>query len=272
MSEEDVSNNAPDEEEIKSDSESKEKPLKKSKWSFRAPFTWTWEKLKAGPNKSFRDWIEVLKICIEIIAIIVAGLWVYTRFFSGEAPSLEERGQITSDFQWIKTKNSQCTGTMSITVKNIGKKSIDIDSIDLRAWLVPRPSVSEDSIIRLSPENLIANNKAIFSQEIKEGGITGHYPPDYTLHDDYVFLIPNIGEKEDRIAVFQFEGHARASDDKNKVVPLSEYRWSGNCEAWYGDEIPSPTTAAFTKNDKTEVSSPSPEGTSKNDNTNTQPK
>jgi hypothetical protein len=67
-------------------------------------------------------------------------------------------------------------------------------------------------------------------EEFTEGGLVLHYPPDVSVHDDYVFSIPRDAKGESRIALFTFEALAVTENGKALHTPLDEYRWTANCE------------------------------------------
>jgi hypothetical protein len=164
----------------------------------------------------------------EITALIIGGLWAYSRFFATEAPSLEERGSIESTLAWSQEDSDRCMATLGITVKNIGKRPFEIDAVSLNVWLVERPKAWTD-ISRLDPAQLMSSAPTKHF-DVTDRSILGHYAPDIALHDDYVFLVPFNDQNKDKFALFGFSAKAHATGDAKVIVPLDEYRWSRNCE------------------------------------------
>src|SRR5258708_6411720 len=82
-------------------------------------------------SRAVQKWIEAAKNIAEIVALIVGGWWAYSRFFATEAPSLEERGALESTLGWSQEEPDRCIATLGITIKNIGKRAFEVDSISL---------------------------------------------------------------------------------------------------------------------------------------------
>jgi hypothetical protein len=197
---------------------------------------------KRSPPEAMGKWLEIAKTLAEIVAIVVAGSWAYTRYFAGEAPSLEERGVIESTLEWTSVEEQRCTAAFGITIKNIGKRSFDVKQIKIAASLVPSPPRTS-GIVRLQPL-LEANANLYLENKVSSGSLILHYPPDVSAHDDYVFSVPRDSLGEPQLALFTFESVAITADGTPLRISLDDYRWSANCDQPIGAVSPKSTPTA----------------------------
>lgn len=183
-----------------------------------------------GPGTALKEWLDVFKKCVEIVAICSAGWWAYTRYFAGEAPSLEERANVDLRLHWEAGDTSACPAKFHVTVKNNGKRSFDLDAIDLYVWLPQLPDPADagrgtQGIERLDIDRLMAT-KPLFHERIGSGSIIAHYSPETVYSEDYLFRIPKgTGD----VAIFKFEAEARASSGDHHPVDVVDWVWSGVC-------------------------------------------
>lgn len=185
-------------------------------------------RLLREPTAAFMKWAELLKTVVEIVAVIVGAWWAYSRFFAAEAPSLEENGIIESSLDWTPVDLQRCTAVLGITIKNVGKRSFNVRNATVAVWLVPQPPAGA-GIVRIKPYELIKGDPT-FLDDITQKSLTGHYAPNATQHDDFVFSIPRDAKGKAQTALFTFEADAVTTDQKPLKVPLGDYRWSANCE------------------------------------------
>src|SRR5438477_8740795 len=83
---------------------------------------------------SWSKMVEVVKTVLEIIAILVAGWWAYTRFRQGEAPSLMQRADLQGNLMWFKDSKDACQAEYEVEFRNIGKVSIEVGRVRISAW------------------------------------------------------------------------------------------------------------------------------------------
>lgn len=71
-------------------------------------------------SKKIKIVSEIAKNVVEVLALIVAGLWAYTQFHETESPSLELRSFSNSKLTWFEISDpTYCAGELSISIKNI---------------------------------------------------------------------------------------------------------------------------------------------------------
>jgi hypothetical protein len=180
------------------------------------------------PSESVIKWAELTKTVIEIVAVVVAGWWAYSRFFAAEAPSLEERGATESSLEWLPVDDQRCTAIFGITVNNIGKRSFNINGVQLNVWLIDQPKPTQ-GIVRFNPREW-TQQQALFHQDLPRNSFVKHFGPGAAWHDDYVFSVPRTPSGKHQTVLFTFEPVVVTEDGKPLKTDLQEYRWSGNCE------------------------------------------
>jgi hypothetical protein len=79
----------------------------------------SWQSVKTG--------IESGKTLLEIFAIFVGGFWVYQNYVESDVPALELRASVSSELSWEQTAPESCLAEYTVTFKNIGKRSIDLE-------------------------------------------------------------------------------------------------------------------------------------------------
>jgi hypothetical protein len=98
------------------------------------------------PLRALWDNTDAITKWIQVLALIVAGYWTYTRFIAGEAPSLEPRLDVTMNVQYSGVSASgNCNVKAVVGVKNSGKRSFDVQGISLQVFRdsLPKPSPSK---------------------------------------------------------------------------------------------------------------------------------
>lgn len=89
-----------------------------------------------------KEVLELVKNIVEILAIVIAGLWAYSKYIEIERP-MELRTSSVSELQWYKTpEKNNCMGRLGLTVKNIGTKPFRIDRVVVQAWLLDKTAFS----------------------------------------------------------------------------------------------------------------------------------
>lgn len=170
--------------------------------------------------QTVKDALEIIKNVAEVVALIVAGMWAYSKFVETERPSLEIRGQIESSLKWFPVSDPRhCLAQFGVTMTNIGKVSFDIDAVRLRVWIVPFPVA--DSTVTFVDPTLFQNGEPALDREITAASLTGHYAPNVLSQFDYVFIVQKENSK---VAVVRFD--ARTKEGGNV---FSESRWEDVC-------------------------------------------
>jgi hypothetical protein len=122
------------------------------------------------PRKStipFDTWLTRISAILQIIAIPAAAYWAFTRFQAEDAPALEHRAKIRAELSWTYRSKEECIAQFSVTFENIGKSSIDLIEAVVRAYPLDAPTLKDDSIAYVDPEELRKNLKPLVEADIR---------------------------------------------------------------------------------------------------------
>jgi hypothetical protein len=103
---------------------------------------------------SFDTWLTRISTILQIIAIPAAAYWAFTRFQAEDAPALEHRAKIRAELSWTYRSKEECIAQFTVMFENIGKSSIDLIEAVVRAYPLDAPTVKDDSITYVDPEQL----------------------------------------------------------------------------------------------------------------------
>jgi len=180
-----------------------------------------WSKLLMAASKlnHLKGVLDVARVVVEIVALIIAGLWAYSKFLEGERPSLEVRGHTESTLKWFTTLDaSYCLGQFGVSLRNIGRTSFDVNASRLRVWLVAAPMATSE-IEYLDPSRF-QDGMPSLDKELKTGGLVLHYPPEVASQYDYVFFV-----RRDKSTIALVRLDASTADGQL----FSESRWAETC-------------------------------------------
>lgn len=133
--------------------------------------------------------LDATRTVAEIGALLVAGLWAYSKFAEGERPSLETRGQLESTLRWYPVASADyCLGQFAVSLTNIGQTSLDIDRVRLRVWIAPflQPDISKPVVFIDTTK--FQDGTPLLDIDLGKRSLVGHYPPHVRSQFDYVFM------------------------------------------------------------------------------------
>ena len=167
---------------------------------------------------------EIIKNVVEVLALIVAGLWAYAQFQETESPSLELRSFSESRLSWFGVANPKyCGGQFGVSIRNIGKKSFEIKSAILRVWLVDQHSFDQE-ISYINPKDF-RTEKPFFEKQfsdVDELALLTHFPPGGEAAFDFTFNF-SPDKRNKRIALFSFFGSGSG-------LEIHQSRWGYLCD------------------------------------------
>jgi hypothetical protein len=173
-----------------------------------------------GNLETVKGYLELVKYIVEIAAIVVAGLWAYSKYLEIERP-MELRISSVSDLEWYRTPNKDnCLGRLGVTIKNIGTKPFHIDKVDVRAWLVDKATIGKPfKLIFLEKEK-----KALLDQQVYDSkqwtSLIGTYAVDEDNQIDFTYLMKKA---EGSVAYFVVKA-------TGKDIDIEESRWGFVCD------------------------------------------
>ncbi len=176
---------------------------------------------KLPTREEVRDWVGLVKGVLEILAIIVAGAWAYSKYRETDMPQLQPRMSAISSLNWYRgsTKNT-CLASFSVRLKNIGKAPVSVTSARLRVWLVD--SEDDGTTTYLDP-NSLTPDPPIFDKQLssmRDSALITNYPLEIEQQEDFTFKLKRA---ESRIALFSFRAETTAGT-------VEESRWSYICD------------------------------------------
>lgn len=169
-----------------------------------------------------KDVLEIVRTIVEIVALIVAGIWAYSKYLDIEKPLLALRLKSNSDLGWYQTRQpDSCLARFGVVFKNIGTTPIQIDRVTIRAWIIDIP-LSAKPMTYIDPLSLIDKMPTIEKQfaDTKAGGLLGSYPVDVEKQIDFNFIFK---KQESKVALFS----AYAA---GPGMTVEESRWSFICD------------------------------------------
>jgi hypothetical protein len=170
--------------------------------------------------EAVKSYLELVKYLVEITAIIVAGLWAYSKFVEVEKP-MQLRTSSTSDLGWYRTpKEDTCMGRLGVTIKNIGTKPFHIDKVIVQAWIVDKSFLSQTfKFISLDKEKKSLLNEEQFDAK-RLTSLIGKYAVDENNQQDFTYLMKN---NQGSVAYFLFKA-------TGENIDIQEGRWGFICD------------------------------------------
>lgn len=194
--------------------------VKESKW------------VKKIKNLDWWGWLNKAKTLLEILAILIAGWWAYTRFIQGEAPSLATRGDIQGNLTWSSHSKDTCQGDFEVEFKNIGKTPIIISKVRLSAWSFDEPVGSANDRVRFI-EPLKIQRERLFEQEANDY-MAFRYGPDERVKHGFGFIVNRTPGKR-ILFMADVWGHEEGGEQGPDPTWI-QYNWD-----WFCGENPSPS-------------------------------
>ena len=181
----------------------------------------------AEPKASRWKYVERLKLCLEIAAILTAGVWAYTRFIHDEAPSLELRADFGAKLGWEKVTTEQCQAEYELQFQNIGKLPIDIAENRVSVWqLSDPPKLPEKLRVEYIDPMALREEPALYSKT--NNRLTGVYLPGEKSTEGFSFVLRNSPGKR---ILFEVELWSRDDWNKKERPPATwhDFHWDVAC-------------------------------------------
>ena len=145
--------------------------------------------------KSLLDWTQSVANVAQVLALILAGIWAYNKFYESERPSLEPHLSSIVALKWrnVPGVKSTCEAEVAITLENTGKASADITDTTISVWLTPfKGDFKEPQVV---DEGELTAGTPLFQKTLTQSYLVGHFPPGVKAEEDLNFWIPrNTGQ------------------------------------------------------------------------------
>jgi hypothetical protein len=145
--------------------------------------------------KTLLEWTQSVANVAQVLALIVAGMWVCVTFYKSEWPGLEPHLSSRVALKWrdVPAVKSACEAEVAITLENAGKVSADTSGMTVSVWLAPfkedfkKPKVVDESTLKAGTP--------FFKKTLTQSYLVGHFPPGVKAEEDLNFWIPqNAGQ------------------------------------------------------------------------------
>lgn len=183
--------------------------------------------VKAVVPGSRWKYVERLKVCLEITAILIAGVWAYTRFNHDEAPSLELRADLGAKLGWEKVTSVQCQAEYEIQFQNIGKLPINVATTQLSVWYLEDPkNLSATSQVEYLDPMTMRVSSALYTKPNER--FKGTYLPGEKDTEGFSFLVRNTPGKR---MLFEIEIWSDSDAKKQPLPPPTwrDFHWDSVC-------------------------------------------
>lgn len=177
--------------------------------------------IKLPSKAQVKDWLSVTKNVLEILAILIAAAWAYSRYVESEKPQLQPRLLASSSLTWFNARpDSACLGSFSVHIKNIGKAPVTLSKGTLRAWLIE--DTSKGPIQYLDTRGLTEGKPAFEKHfDLKQrSALIGVISIDGEAQEDFTF---KLQKSESQIVLFSFSAEGTSGT-------IEESRWSYLCD------------------------------------------
>lgn len=170
--------------------------------------------------------IDRVKVILEILAILLAGVWAITLYWYYDAPSNVPRADLNGSLSWSKHSKDVCEAEYIAEFKNIGRVSVEVGRARLSAFPMPRlDELPADRVIKLiDPENAISGPPLI-QEETKR--LNKNYRPDERDEEGFTFIVKR---SRGSLMLFKLDVWDKAhSEDVNAKPTWRDFRWDWVC-------------------------------------------
>jgi len=136
-------------------------------------------------KKSFgHQQIESLKNWVEIIAIVIGGIWAFFYFCVKDRPELEKAGSFYGDIHIDSINEKMLHVNYDLHIKNIGKIWFDVDSVTIRYWKIPLNTILKTNYFSIDKYASEANADTLIDDLI----LKGHYARETEANKGFDFF------------------------------------------------------------------------------------
>ncbi|MEI6946715.1 hypothetical protein V9K67_05890 [Paraflavisolibacter sp. H34] len=179
-----------------------------------------------------KEWSEIVKNYVQVLAVIIAGVWAYNLFLKKEAPGLESVVNLNTVLNKYPTINKDANNfTFYVEFKNNGISAVDISKVKIAVWKfkLDLKNVSKPTYINI--EEIEKSGTSIFEKEYPNKDsrknvdilypFVQHYSPGSSYSHNYQWIIPK-GEDDESVC-FKIQVYKNFNDKK---PTWQSYSWS----------------------------------------------
>ncbi|HLY24385.1 MAG TPA: hypothetical protein VKT83_18110 [bacterium] len=187
-------------------------------------------------NDGIARWTEVAKAIVQIIAIIIGGIWTYNKFIRTEAPSLEQFHVSQAQLKWhVLPQKDMCAASVAVTLLNGGTTPVDVNSLQARVWEFVWPQSDKAFLDLNQVEATSPVFNRTFSANVAESALLGHYRLNSPHTDTFTWIFKKL---KNRLLVFRLDGKAQMQQvnmiawgggGRPQEQTVKTYLWSPVC-------------------------------------------
>jgi hypothetical protein len=171
--------------------------------------------------------VKLIKPAVEVVAILVAGWWTYSRFIKIDEPALKENFGFESTLAWHPSKDaSSCVAEDHFKITNQSKSPVDVRRVLRRAWYVERPVTERGAgITYFDPmEQALTTKPADEHWYGKNGPFVQTYPPGASSDYSFEWSVEN---RPNTYVLVRLDLYA---DSEAKELLDLRYDWGPPCD------------------------------------------
>lgn len=164
---------------------------------------------------------------MEIAAILVAGVWAFTRFWEDVRPSLVPRADLNSTLGWEQVTEGQCQAEYTVQFQNIGTIPITLAASRLSVWYMSEPSrTGTNPLVDYIDPMVLRQEPALYSSP--NGRLIGEYAPTTKDTEGFSFVVQNAKGKQ---ILFETEiwNDRDAAKSPRPDATWRDFRWDTLC-------------------------------------------
>ncbi|MEI6542010.1 MAG: hypothetical protein WCL60_00710 [Methylococcales bacterium] len=186
---------------------------------------------------------ECMKNIMEIIAIILGGVWAFYHFSATEFAGLEPNVVVDTDFKWGKAiENNYCYGVLKLQISNAedSRSTFKIVESKLQVFEIDSDELKKNLFVDIKditngipPIYNKTFQKCNVNDESCDTDFIGTYGPGKKRFEDFVFHFrrDDKGHKKIIIAIFTGKPYKiNYLSNNTKLSPIFEQLWTPKCD------------------------------------------
>ena len=191
---------------------------------------------KSKRRSNFHRRVDTTNKLIQIVAVVIAGMWTWIVFARTSAPGLEPKLNLRSALSWSDTAdNDVCAAAFHVWAKNEGQRAFEIHTIRVTAQLVDLSNLPKlpDSGDPLPLDLKFADAHGRFlnigDTDIFRSDLLAHYSPGIEYNSEATFLFRRL---KNRLIVFR----AKLTGRESKNLPFAVLQEVSD-DSWSSDQL-----------------------------------
>lgn len=187
------------------------------------------------PPSNIHTWVDTANKLVQIVAVLVAGIWTWSVFSRTNAPGLEAKLNVRSELSWSDTADKDvCSAGFHVWAKNDGERAFEIDKVSVTAEIVdleglPKPPESGEPVpIDLKFIEGHGHKLDVGDAEPLRTDLIAHYAPGVEDNSEATFRFRRL---TNRLILFRADLSGRESKvllPLTQLQPVADYTWQSD--------------------------------------------